>query len=93
MKEYRSFLCGGDMRPGPRETDCPDPLHDFPLPRGYVDAHEEAMSRLNRRWTSKRCGLCGLYGWLPGEPRKGEQVVRVRPSVDPVVEEDRNERA
>ncbi len=48
VSNYRVYLCGGDMRPGPRETDCPDPLHDFPLPAGYVDASEEAASRLSR---------------------------------------------
>jgi hypothetical protein len=81
MSRYRAFICGGDMRSGPRETDCPDPLHDFPLPSGYVDGSEEAASRLSRGWGSTRCRRCGLYGWTPGRPRKGEQLVRVRPSV------------
>jgi hypothetical protein len=77
---YRIYLCGGDMRPGPRETDCPDLLHDFPLPSGYIEASEEAGSRLSRGWSNTRCGRCGRYGWAPGHPRKGEQLVRVRPS-------------
>jgi hypothetical protein len=86
MSRYRAYICGGDMRPGPRETDCPDALHDFPLPSGYVDASEEAMSRLSRGWSSKRCRRCGLYGWTPGRPRKGEELpARVRPEL---VEED-----
>lgn len=80
MANYRVYLCGGDMRPGPRETDCPDPLHDFPLPSGYSEASEEANSRLNRGWNNTRCDRCGRYGWSPGQPRKGEQLTRVRPS-------------
>lgn len=79
MSPYRVYLCGGDMRPGPRGTDCPDPLHDFPLPSGYNEASEEANSRLNRGWNNTRCEQCGRYGWRPGEPRKGERLVRVRP--------------
>lgn len=70
-----AYLCGGDMRPGPRD-DCPHPLHDFPLPAGYTDAGEEAGSRLNRGWNNKKCPTCGLYGWEPGRPRTGEQLVR-----------------
>ena len=79
MSHYRVYLCGGDMRPGPRDV-CPDPLHDFPLPTGYVDASEEAMSRLSHGWGNPRCRHCGLHGWTPGRPRKGEQLVRVRPA-------------
>lgn len=61
------FLCGGDMTPGPRGTDCPSPLHDHPLPASHCDAAEEAGSRLYRGWTNRRCS-CGLYGWEPGRP-------------------------
>lgn len=60
-----AYVCGGDFRPGPRDT-CPDPVHDWPLPRGYVDADEVASARLSRRWTNARCERCGLYGWRPG---------------------------
>ena len=59
------IICGGDATPGPRGTDCPSSLHDRPLPSGYVDAHQEAASRLARRWRSVRCRGCGLYGWVP----------------------------
>ena len=58
------FLCGGDMSPGPRD-DCPDPVHDFPLPSGYSDAHEVAERRLRKRWRNVRCRTCQLYGWEP----------------------------
>lgn len=86
MSRYRAYICGGDMRPGPRETDCPDPLHDFPLPSAYVDASEEAASRLSRGWGNPCCGRCGRHGWTPGRPRKGEELpARVRPEL---VEED-----
>jgi hypothetical protein len=60
------YLCGGDTRPGPRDTDCPDPLHDRPLPAGYCDASDEAARRLRRGWGNRRCTRCGLYGWVPG---------------------------
>lgn len=59
------YLCGGDLRPGPRGV-CPDPVHDYPLPRGYVDASDVAHARLRRQWSNTRCPVCGLYGWRPG---------------------------
>lgn len=62
-----TFICGGNLTSGPRDT-CPNPLHDYPLPAGYNDAHDAAQRRLRKRWTSKRCPQCGLYGWRPGEP-------------------------
>lgn len=62
-----TYLCGGDTRPGPRE-ECPDPLHDYPLPSGYTDAAETASRRLARGWANVRCRACGLYGWRPGRP-------------------------
>jgi len=60
------FICGGDVSPGPRDSDCPNALHDWPLPSGYVDAAQVAASRLSRRWSNRRCARCGLYGWAPG---------------------------
>jgi hypothetical protein len=59
------YICGGDTRPGPRGTDCPNALHDHPLPNGYVDASEEASHRLYKRWINRKCPDCGLYGWVP----------------------------
>lgn len=53
------------MTTGPRGTDCPSPLHDHPLPSGYVAAANEADRRLHRRWRNPRCPHCGLYGWAP----------------------------
>lgn len=67
------FICGGDMRPGPR-SECPNALHDWPLPAGYVDAFDAAMSRLHRRWANPRCPDCGVYGWRPGEIRDETRV-------------------
>lgn len=60
-----TFICGGDETPGPR-SDCPNPVHDYPLPSGYNDAHEVAMRRVRRGWASPRCPDCNLYGWRPG---------------------------
>jgi hypothetical protein len=68
------FIRGGDERPGPRATDCPDPLHDYPLPSGYVDASMVADRRLRQRWINRRCERCGLYGWVP--PVAATEVVR-----------------
>ena len=63
----QAFICGGDLTSGPRD-DCPNVLHDFPLPAGYVDASEAAEKRLRHRWHNARCPDCGLYGWRPGDP-------------------------
>lgn len=62
---YAVYVCGGDLRPGPRGTDCPDPVHDHPLPRGYCDAAEVAEDRLNEGWKNLKCRACGLFGWQP----------------------------
>jgi hypothetical protein len=59
------YVCGGDLRPAPRDA-CPNDLHDWPLPAGYVDAAIMAGSRLSRRWANTCCPDCGLYGWRPG---------------------------
>jgi hypothetical protein len=69
------FICGGDLRPGPRD-ECPNALHDWPLPAGYVDAHEVAMSRIGRRWTNRRCPDCGFYGWVPGRLKDTDVLVQ-----------------
>lgn len=58
-----TFICGGDLTPGPRGTDCPNALHDRPLPSGYVDAAEVAGRRLRTGWANRKCPDCGLYGW------------------------------
>ena len=60
-----TYLCGGDFTPADRDA-CPNPLHDWPLARGYVDASEQASRRLNNGWANKKCPECGLYGWYPG---------------------------
>lgn len=56
-------ICLADDTPGKR-SDCPNSLHDHPLPDGYVEASEMAAKRLRKRWTQKRCPDCGLYGWI-----------------------------
>ena len=68
-----TIVCGGDLRQAPRDT-CPDPLHDWPLPKGYIDANEVATERLHRGWRQRRCRRCRLVGWIPGriEPSKGD---------------------
>lgn len=73
---YAIYLCGGDMRPGPRGTDCPDSLHDHPLPSGYVDASMEAGSRIARGWVNRKCPRCGFYGWQPGRSRTKSEAAK-----------------
>jgi hypothetical protein len=70
------YLCGGDLRPGPRASECPNELHDWPLPTGYADASDVAMSRLRRRWANPRCTECGRFGWRPSGDVNPETDVR-----------------
>lgn len=65
-RKVTAFICGGDLRPGPRDTECPNALHDWPLPSGYVDASEVAAHRLSKGWSNRKCTQCGLHGWMPG---------------------------
>lgn len=60
------IVCVIDETPGPRDTDCPDQLHDRPLPGGYVAAAEVAAQRFYKGWANVECPRCGLYGWRPG---------------------------
>lgn len=68
------FACGGDLSPD-RRDDCPNALHDWPLPSGYVDAGEVAARRLRERWANPKCPDCGLYGWRPGRIRETDKQV------------------
>lgn len=70
---------------GPRDA-CPNDLHDWPLPAGYVDASEVAQRRLNSGWSNRRCPDCGLYGWGPGRLRDTD--VRVAAVPDPTGDPD-----
>jgi hypothetical protein len=63
-RPYAVYVCGGDLTPGPRD-ECPGPLHDHPLPRGYCDAAEVAEDRLAEGWRNLKCRQCGRYGWKP----------------------------
>lgn len=58
------IVCNLDQTSGPR-GDCPNPLHDHPLPLGYIEAGEVARKRLRKRWSEKRCPDCRLFGWIP----------------------------
>lgn len=57
------IVCVENDTPGPRITTCPSPLHDHPLPSGYLDASRVAARRLRQGWKNKRCSVCKLYGW------------------------------
>ena len=71
------YLCGGDYGRLQSRSDCPNTLHDWPLPAGYGESFEVAEARLRNRWRNKRCPNCGLYGWEPGEDKHGTNPVRV----------------
>lgn len=60
------IVCFESETPGPRDTDCPNPLHDHPLPSGYLNASRVAGRRLSKGWANRKCPQCGLYGWAPG---------------------------
>lgn len=64
------YICGGDETPGARGTDCPNAVHDHPLPNGYVDASTVAMRRLNTGWRNPMCDTCGIHGWIPPTERE-----------------------
>lgn len=66
MKVHTIHACGGDYRALDRRDPCPNALHNWPLPIGYVDAAEMAASRLAHGWGNTKCPDCGLYGWTPG---------------------------
>lgn len=71
------YICGGDYNHLKARGDCPDALHDWPLPEGYVDAGEVAGARLAARWSNRKCPQCGFHGWAPGRQSKSTNPVRV----------------
>lgn len=60
-----TYICGGDDRPGARGTDCPNTLHNHPLPDGYVEASIAAGRRIGQGWNNRKCPECSQYGWNP----------------------------
>lgn len=71
------YICGGDYTRLEPRGECPNPLHDYPLPAGYVDAHEVAGARIANRWSNRKCPQCGLHGWGPGRITDGTNAIRV----------------
>lgn len=65
------YVCGGSDRLEERAA-CPDPLHDHPLPEGYLDATERAQDRLGQGWRNRKCTKCGRYGWTPPAGGQGD---------------------
>lgn len=65
------FICGGGRE---ERGSCPNPLHDWPLPSGYVSADEAAHRRLRSGWKNTKCPDCGLYGWREGRKRDDSDV-------------------
>lgn len=73
-------LCVVDYGTLQDRGDCPHVLHDWPLPDGYVEADEVALSRVAQGWRQRQCPDCHLWGW-PDPPKvmrgKAENPVRV----------------
>jgi hypothetical protein len=53
-----------EQRQAQRGTRCASHLHDWPLPRGYTAAADEADDRLAAGWLNPRCPRCQAFGWL-----------------------------
>lgn len=60
------ILCVTDNSAGTRDV-CPQKVHDWPLPNGYVAAQDEATRRLRKGWRNLKCKHCGRFGWAPGK--------------------------
>lgn len=64
-----TYICGGNYSLLDKRAECPNTLHDWPLPHGYNEASEVAGARLRARWGNRKCPDCGLYGWAPSGKR------------------------
>lgn len=71
------YICGGDFDRLQDRATCPNTLHDYPLPAGYVDASEVADARIAARWGNHKCPDCGLYGWVPTRITASTNAIRV----------------
>lgn len=67
-KQYRTFICGGDMTERPRPCPNGGPDHT-PAPSGYTDFFEwcDKMAKTHRQ---RRCEHCGLFGIWELKPPK-----------------------
>ena len=74
------IICGGQLSNLQQRDPCPNTLHDWPLPEGYVDCHEVAMARIRHRWNNRKCPDCGIYGWIPGRRHESTNAVKVEAS-------------
>ena len=63
------YLCGGNYALLDKRSDCPNALHDWPLPNGYSEAVDVASARLLNGWRNQKCLDCGYYGWAPSSKR------------------------
>ncbi|MET8648509.1 hypothetical protein [Nocardia aurea] len=65
-RDRTTFICGEDFSTLEPRDPCPNPLHDWPLPAGFVSASMMAESRLEQGWGNTSCPDCREYGWVPG---------------------------
>jgi hypothetical protein len=77
MSKKVMFICGGNYTLLQDRGDCPNPLHDYPLPDGYGEASDVAAARIRNRWSNRRCPDCKLYGWAPGRITDSTNAVKV----------------
>lgn len=78
------YICGGDYSRLEPRSECPNVLHDWPLPQGYGDASEVADARIRARWGNPKCRDCGIYGWTRGRVTESTNAIRVpAPTLEP----------
>lgn len=74
----RTILCIPNYGIKEERSTCPDALHNWPLPDGYIAASEVAGARLSEGWSNRKCKACGLHGWAPGrtapKPERDQEV-------------------
>lgn len=66
-KTYAIYLCGTGETPLAPRDECPNSLHDHPLPKNMLDEMVVAEERLETGWENPTCPDCKMGGWVPPE--------------------------
>ena len=53
-----------------RDSECPNQVHNYPLPNSFLHAADMADERLDAGWDNIPCPDCGQYGWV--KPKTGQ---------------------